>query len=60
MNTIVSPKESHYSALVMAYKKSLIKELEAWVNSVAELTRPESIYWCDGSKEEYKQFCIPS
>ncbi len=28
-------------------------ELKAWVNEVAELTQPDSIYWCDGSKAEY-------
>jgi phosphoenolpyruvate carboxykinase (GTP) len=27
--------------------------LLAWVDDVARLTRPESIHWCDGSREEY-------
>jgi phosphoenolpyruvate carboxykinase (GTP) len=26
---------------------------ERWVNEVADLTRPRSIEWCDGSKQEY-------
>ncbi|MDR1768314.1 MAG: phosphoenolpyruvate carboxykinase (GTP) [Propionibacteriaceae bacterium] len=28
------------------------KELVDWVNGVATLTKPDSIYWCDGSVEE--------
>src|SRR5580704_3303160 len=26
--------------------------LRAWVNDVAALTRPQSVYWCDGSRSE--------
>jgi phosphoenolpyruvate carboxykinase (GTP) len=57
MTTLVSTKASTDSALALAYRKSLIKEIDSWVLSIAELTKPEAIYWCDGSKEEYKQFC---
>lgn len=57
MTTLVSPKASTDSALALAYRKSLIKEIDTWVLSIAELTKPEAIYWCDGSKDEYKQFC---
>ncbi len=31
------------------------KQLLAWVEEIASLTKPESIYWCDGSKDEYQK-----
>jgi phosphoenolpyruvate carboxykinase (GTP) len=32
-------------------------KLLAWVDEVADLTRPDSIQWCDGSAEEYDSLC---
>jgi phosphoenolpyruvate carboxykinase (GTP) len=29
-----------------------LRELQAWVDQVAELTRPDHIHWCNGSDEE--------
>jgi phosphoenolpyruvate carboxykinase (GTP) len=33
------------------------ENLLAWVEEVADLTRPDSIHWCDGSAEEYDGLC---
>ncbi|GKT24434.1 phosphoenolpyruvate carboxykinase (GTP) [Acidovorax sp. SUPP3334] len=38
-----------------AYVKNA--RLLAWVADMAVLCKPDAIYWCDGSKEEYDRLC---
>ena len=33
------------------------KKLAKWVEEVAQLCKPERVYWCNGSKDEYQEMC---
>ena len=34
------------------------ERLLAWAQEIAELTRPQVLYWCDGSDEEHERLCM--
>jgi phosphoenolpyruvate carboxykinase (GTP) len=42
---------------VIASAPTRNKKLLDWIEDVARKTKPDRIYWCDGSKDEYDRLC---
>ena len=38
-------------------EKTTNKKLIAWVDEMTKLCKPTSVYWCDGSQDEYDRMC---
>lgn len=40
-----------------SYSGSSDLTMQNWVQEVTALCQPKQVYWCDGSEQEYNQFC---
>jgi phosphoenolpyruvate carboxykinase (GTP) len=49
--------ENSSSAGLMGQAKPSSEKVTRWVEEMAELCQPDSIFWCDGSQEEYDAMC---
>src|SRR5829696_5683887 len=38
-------------------KNTSHQAVAAWVEEMRQLCEPESVYWCDGSEQEYQALC---
>lgn len=51
------PESEPGSSGNLGQAKPDIQKVVDWVEEIAELCKPDSIFWCDGSQEEYNAMC---
>ena len=45
------------TALTTNLTSTIKNELKSWISDMANLCKPDDVYWCDGSKKEYDTLC---
>ncbi|MDQ2997386.1 MAG: hypothetical protein M3R61_10070, partial [Chloroflexota bacterium] len=46
--------DGHAASIPATIKNARLRD---WVQEMATLCKPDQIYWCDGSQEEYDALC---
>ena len=52
------PREGHHMSAVLNVPDYVVnKKAIAWIQEVADLCEPDSVYWCNGTDDEYDYLC---
>jgi phosphoenolpyruvate carboxykinase (GTP) len=60
LRTYLNPFHNHFIFNTLIEKTMIAEiktELKTWVESMASHFKPTNVHWCDGSQEEYDNFC---